>query len=213
MARKVVLIVSAMALFSVVSVAAVSGVAGAASYHPVLPGNVTCNPSGGVWSGRVTFTPPLMNGGIANKEKIVVKATLGNTTSPCVTNAGFVAIGAIAGKIKVKDPGTANNCATIFGGSALPPAVLASAFKLVWTSPPGAPTNWTQPSFFSVVGSVTGSNIAISAGSIAGSFTPGTPSATLSDANWPGATGAVATGCASSTGLSALTLSTSSGAW
>jgi len=213
MARKVVLAVSAIALLSLVSVASLSGVAGAAINHPILPGTVTCNPSGGVWNGRVTFNPPLMNGGSANKEKIVVKATLGNTASACVTTAGFVALGAIVGKIKIVDPGTANNCATIFSGVALPASQPASQFEMTWSSPPGAPTHWTQPSAFTIIGSATSTNIAFTNGSLAGSFVPATPSATLSDSNWPGASGTVATGCASSTGLSSLTLSTSSGAW
>ncbi len=213
MARKTILILASV-LPSLLLVAAGSSVAQAAR-NPVLPGTVACSPVGGVWTGTIRFVPPLINGGVANNEKMIIKAKLGNTTSPCVTTAGFVALGTIKGKLKFHIPGAANNCATIFSGLALPAPALASKFKIKWTTPAGStPTTWTQPGPFVVTGALALNNITITGGAVAGSFTPfALQSATLSDATWPGAAGAVATGCAAPGGLAALTLSTSSGTW
>jgi hypothetical protein len=214
MTRKTMLILAATALPSLFVVASASNVAQAASNPVNLPGTVTCSPSGGVWSGVITFAPPLMNGGTANTEVFTVKAALGNTASPCVGTAGFVAIGSIAGKLKFSIPGSANNCATIFSGVTLP-APTGGRFKMIWTTPAGGnPTKWTNAPTFLVTGAASLADIVVKRGAVAGSFTPfGAPKATLSDANWPGASGAVSTGCASSTGLGSLTLSTSSGKW
>jgi hypothetical protein len=106
-----------------------------------------------------------------------------------------------------------NNCTTIFGGGTLTPTV--AAFKIKWVNPAGAPTLWIPPAF-SVVGSP--SAITITGGAVTGSFAPyATPNATLADPSWPGASGAVATGCATSTGLSSLSINApsalSSGTW
>lgn len=190
-----------------------SGRAGALIDPTNIPGNVTCTPSGGVWSGLILFSPPLMNGGTASTETMIVKAGLGNTASPCHVNTGIVALGEIVGKITFHISGSANNCATIFSGSVLPAPT--GKFKLVWTTPGGAnPTKWTQPSAFKVTGAAGLSYINITHGTVTGSFSPlAVPKAQLSDANWPGATGAVATGCASTGGLASLTLSTSKGKW
>jgi hypothetical protein len=214
MARKTVLILAATALASLFVVTAASSVAQAVSNPVNLPGVVTCSPSGGVWSGAIAFSPPLMYGGTANTETFTVQATLGNTTSACVTTPGFPALGTIVGKLKFNIPGAANNCATIFSGVALP-APTGGKFKMTWTTPAGGnPTKWTKPPAFSVTGAATLADIVVKGGAVAGSFTPfGTPKASLSDANWPGASGAVSTGCSSSTGLGSLTLSTSSGKW
>ncbi len=183
--------------------------------NPVLLGSVTCNAANGVWSGRVVFGPPLKNGGNANVEKIKVVARLGNTASPCLTNSGTIEIGRIVGKLIVNNPGTANNCATIFSGVALPaPIAPPSKFKMTWLTPAGTPTTWKPPGPFVVVGSAGLNNITINGGAVTGSFSPiPGPTATLSDANWPGLAGAVATGCASPGGLRSLTLGTSSGTW
>ncbi len=211
MARKTVLILAAAALPSLFVVSVASSVAQAASNPVNFPGTVSCNQSSGIWSGAITFSPPLMNGGTASTEIFTVKAVLGNTGSPCVTTAGFVALGTIAGKLKLSIPGSANNCATIFSGVTLP-APTGGKFKMAWTSPAGGnPTKWTNAPPFSVTGAVTQADIVVKSGTVAGSFTPfANPKATLSDANWPGA---VAAGCASLGGLGSLTLSTSSGKW
>jgi hypothetical protein len=166
---------------------------------------VSCSPSHGVWNGIIAFSPALKNGGTANTETMIVKASLGNTGSPCVTSAGTIALGSIAGTLKFNIAGSANNCATIFSGTALP-APTPGKFKLTWTTPAGGnPTNWTQAPPLVVKGAITNSKIAITGGKATGSYPDPAPKATLSDA--------VATGCASSTGLSSLTLSTSSGKW
>lgn len=215
MVRKLIVIVSASALLSLLSVAAGTAVAQADSNPTVLHGKVTCTPSDGVWNGAVRFVPPLMNGGTANTEELVVQAALGNSASPCITTAGIVVLGTIAGTLTFNIPGTANNCATIFSGIALPGPTAASKFKMTWTTPAGStPTKWTQPSAFSVTGAANSSGIAIKHGMVTGSFAPlPGPKATLSDANWPGVAGAVATGCAATGGLASLTLSTSTGKW
>jgi hypothetical protein len=216
MARKIVLILAATALPSLLIVAAESGVANAASNPTNLPGNVTCSPAGGVWSGAITFTPPLLNGGTSSTEVFTVQATLGNSASFCVAPSVTVPVlGTIVGKLKFSIPGNANNCATIFSGVTLPAPAAGSKFKMTWTTPAGSnPTKWTQPTAFKVTGAANSSGIAIKHGTVAGSFTPfAAPKATLSDATWPGLAGAVATGCASAGGLASLTLSTSSGKW
>jgi hypothetical protein len=214
MARKMAVLVATATLSVSILLVAGIGTAGAVWNPPPLPGTVTCNPSGGVWSGVITFAPPLKNGGAASSEVFKIKATLGNTASACVTTAGFVALGKIKGVIKYTDPGTANNCATMFSGAALPSPVLPSKLKMKWTSPVGAPTKWTQLPHFVITGAANNSDITITGGAVAGSFTPfAGPTATLSDSTWPGVAGAVATGCASAGGLAALTLGTSSGSW
>jgi len=215
MARKTVLILASLVLPSLLLVTVGSGVANAARTNPVLPGSVTCNAANGVWAGRIIFSPPLLNGGSANIEKIKVAARLGNTASPCLTGFGTPQIGRIVGKLLVNDPGTANNCATIFGGVPLPaPMAPPSKFKLHWTTPAGSPTTWMPPGPFVVTGSAGLNDITINGAAVTGSFSPFVgPTATLSDANWPGAGGAVATGCASTGGLHVLTLGTSSGSW
>ncbi len=191
-----------------------SGPAGALLDGTNIPGTVTCTPTHGVWNGVVTFSPPLMNGGTANSETMTVKAALGNTASPCVTSAGVIALGSIHGKMTFSIPGSANNCAAIFSGSLLP-AASPGKFKLTWTAPAGAnPTKWTQPSAFQVTGAASFAHINVTHGSVTGSFNAlAVPKVQLSATNWPGATGAVATGCASSTGLATLTLGTSKGKW
>ncbi len=190
-----------------------SGRAGALIDPINIPGHVTCTPAAGVWNGVVLFNPPLMNGGTASTETMTVKAALGNTASPCHANTGIVVLGAIAGKITFHIPGSANNCATIFSGSVLPAP--SGSFKMVWSTPAGAnPTKWTQPSAFKVTGAASLSYINLTHGTVTGSFSPlAVPKAQLSDANWPGASGAVSTGCAATGGLGSLTLSTSKGKW
>jgi len=208
------MISTAVALSTLVSIPVGIGVAGATVFPVNRPGTVTCTPSAGVWNGVITFSPPLMNGGTANAETMTVKAVLGNTASPCVTSAGTIALGSIVGSLKFTIAGSTNNCATIFSGSALPAPAPASKFKLTWSAPAGSnPTNWTQPSSFKVVGAVTLAHIVITKGAATGSYASATPKASLSNSNWPGASGAVATGCASTTGLSSLTLGTSAGKW
>jgi hypothetical protein len=216
MARKIVLILSAFVLPSFLFIALESGAASAVSNGVNQPGQVTCSPAHGVWTGTIRFVPPLMNGGTANKEKFVINATLGNSASPCVTTAGTVALGTIKGLLKFHIPGSANNCATIFSGAALPaPVGVNSRFQIIWSTPPGSnPTNWKQLPPFVVTGSAGLNDITISGGKVTGSYSPYPPAnATLSDTNWPGASGAVATGCASTGGLASLTLSTSAGTW
>jgi len=216
MTRKAFLILAATALPSLLLVTVGSSVAQAVP-APVLIGFATCSPAGGVWHGKISFVPPLKNGGTANNEKMVIAATLGNTGSLCVPSSGVVLLGKITGKLKFHIPGSANKCATIFSGAALPTPVGASKFKLTWNPPAGStPTHWTQPvgSPFVVTGALAMNDIAITGGSVAGSFAPyANPTATLSDTTWPGLAGAVATGCASAAGLGGLTLSTSTGTW
>jgi hypothetical protein len=155
-----------------------------------------------------------MNGGTATTETMVVTASLGNTASPCVTTSGTIALGTITGQMTFNISGGANNCATIFSGIPLP-APSPGKFKMTWTTPTGGnPTKWIQPGPFSVKGAATLAQIKITGGTVTGSFTPfGAPKAVLSDTNWPGASGAVATGCSSSAGLASLTLGTSKGKW
>lgn len=214
MARKTLLVCSTTALLCLISISVASNVAQAVSFPVNLPGTVTCSPAGGVWSGIISFTPPLMNGGTSSTEKMIVKAGLGNTGSPCIGTAGFVALGSIAGTLTFNIPGSANNCATIFSGVTLP-APAPGKFKMTWTSPAGGnPTLWTQLPAFKVTGAANMADIVIKKAKVTGSFTPfAAPKATLSDANWPGLAGAVATGCASAGGLATLTLSTSTGKW
>lgn len=184
--------------------------AGAAiTYPPVLPGVVTCNQTSGVWSGTITFSPPLFNAGAATAEKMIVKATLGNTASPCVTNAGTANLGSIKGTL-IFTGSHANKCSKVFSGLSRVPTP-TSKFKLKWTAPPGAPTPWTQPSSFSVVGAPGMTSLTVTGGMVTGSFAPyATPNAVLSDSNW---STAVPLGCSSTTGLASLTLGTSAGTW
>ena len=213
MARKLLRILALTALTSVLLVAVEPGVAHANPAGVNLPGKVRCSATHGAWNGLISFTPPLMNGGTASTETMIVKAALGSTTNPCVTTTHLQVLGAIAGKLTFSIPGSANNCATIFSGIALPAPV--GKFKMTWTSPVNSnPTKWTQASAFSVTGAAALTSITVKNGTVAGSFSPfATPKATLSDANWPGASGTVATGCASPGGLASRTLATSTGPW
>ena len=216
MSRRILVVLAAAVLPALVLVTVGSGVAGAVTNPVILPGNVTCSTAGGVWTGYVTFSPPLKNGGTSNNEELIVKAALGSTATPCVTTGGFVAIGVIAGQLRFHIPGTANNCATIFSGSALPTPTNTTAapprFKIKWTTPSGSdPTKWKQPAPFVVTGAAAMTSIAINGGTASLSFTPyALPTATLSNSNWPAA---VAAGCSSAGGLGNLTLSTSTGTW
>jgi hypothetical protein len=213
MIRKAVLILAAVALPSLLSVSVEAGVAQA---MPVFPGNVTCsNASGGPWSGAITFTPPLKNGGTATTETFKVVAKLGSSTNPCVTsttNPGHV-VGLIKGKLKFTTSGGANACTTIFSGSALSAPVGAiSKFTLKWLLPAGAPTHWVHTAPFVVTGALAQNQITVTGGTVAtASFAPyPTPNATLSGAGWPAT---VTAGCASAAGLSSLTLNQSAGTW
>jgi hypothetical protein len=212
MRRKCILIVTAVALSSLVSIPIGVGVAGATSFPVNQPGTVTCTSAHGVWSGLIAFSPPLFNGGTSSTETMIIKSDLGNTASPCVTSAGTVALGTITGKLTFTIAGNANNCATIFSGTALPSPASTDKLKMTWSTPSGSnPTKWTQPSAFKVTGSAGSSDIVIKLGTVSGSYTPfANPKATLSDSGWPGT---VASSCASTTGLSSLTLATSSGKW
>lgn len=210
MFRKSVLVLAAAGLSATFMVAAV-GTANAQVVNPNLPGTVACAPAHGVWNGVISFSPPLMSGGTANTEVMSVKATLGSTSNPCLGNTGIVAIGTIAGKIKLAIAGSANDCNTIFSGSAITPA--NAKFKMVWSTPGGAsPTVWQQLPHFKLKGAASFAKLNLTLGAITGSFAP-LPSpggASFQDANW---TTAVPTGCSSSTGLGSLTLSTSKGKW
>jgi hypothetical protein len=176
---------------------------------PILPGTVTCNQSQGVWSGAIQFNPPLFSNGTATTETMIVRATLGNSASPCVTTAGFVATGSILGKITFTGA-KANRCSKVFNGLSRVP-ISTSKFKLTWSTPPGAPTVWKPPPPFSFVGALGMTSLTVTGGKVTGSFSPyATPTATLSDSNWATV---IPTGCASTAGVSSLTLSTSSGTW
>jgi hypothetical protein len=188
---------------------------GVAQANPVFPGLVTCNAASGTWSGSVTFSPPLFNGGTATHEVVTLVAKLGNTASPCLTTstppAGSKVIGFIKGKAKFAGAG-ANDCATVFSGSSNVPVV--AKFLMKWLSPPGAPTHWKQPPAFSFVGALSMASITITGGKVTGSFHPDTTAtAVLSAPTWPGLTGDVNTGCTSTTGLHSLNLSSSTGTW
>ena len=213
MIRKTLLILAAAALPSLLLISVESGVAQA---NPIFPGNVTCSlASGGNWSGSITFTPPLKNGGTATTETFKVIAKLGSGTNPCVTsttNPGHV-VGLIKGKLKFTTSGGANDCNAIFSGSALPAPVGAiSKFNLRWLAPPGAPTHWVHPAPFVVTGALAKNNITVNGGTVAAvSFVPyPTPNATLSGTGWPAT---VAAGCASAGGLTSLPLDQSLGTW
>src|ERR1700722_593212 len=211
MARRILLFVSTATLLSLVSLSIVSNVAQASTSPVNFPGTVKCNATSGAWNGVIRFTPALMNGGTASTETMVIKAALGNSASPCITTSGTIALGTISGTLKFNIAGSANNCATIFSGAALP-APTPGSLKMIWTTPGGGnPTLWTQTPNFNIKGAASMANIVIKNAKVTGSFTPfGAPKATLSDSNW---TAAVPAGCASSTGLSSLTLFPSSGKW
>ena len=155
-----------------------------------------------------------MNGGTASTETMKVKAALGNTGSPVPRQHRHRGAGVDRREDDFQHPGQRKQRATIFSGSLLP-APSPGNFKMTWTTPAGAnPTKWTQPSPFKVTGAASFSYINITHGTVTGSFSPlAVPKAQLSAANWPGSTGAVATGCASVTGLASLTLGTSKGKW
>jgi hypothetical protein len=212
MARKTVLILATVGV-SLLLLVTVKGATASAIYNPTpFPGTVTCNTASGVWNGAISFSPALFNGGTAASETMIIKATLGNSASPCITTSGIVVTGVISGKLQFNISGSANNCATIFSGVALPAPVAASQIKIQWTTPAGgSPTVWKQPSNFSVTGAAGLNKITIKHGTVTGSFAPfANPKAVLSDTGWPTA---VASGCGSSTGLSNLSLGTSSGKW
>ena len=171
MYRRILPVLAAALLPTLFLVTVGSGAAEAVVNPVVLSGNVTCSTAGGVWNGLVTFSPALKNGGTSNHEEIVVKAVLGNTTSPCVTTPGFAAIGAIAGQLRFHIPGTANNCSTVFSGSALPTPTNTTAapprFKIKWSTPSGsAATKWKQPANFVVTGALAQTSITINGGTV-----------------------------------------------
>jgi hypothetical protein len=204
MTRKVVYSLTALALPLLLVVTVGSGVAQA---MPVLPGHVMCG--SGSWNGSIRFSPPLKAAGVSGTETFTIVAKLGNSANSCPTTTGVVETGLIKGKLKFTG-NNANRCSTVFSGVARTP-VPASKFALHWFSPPGAPTHWKQPLPFSVVGAVAMTNIAITGGTVTGSFAPfATPSATLSDSTW---SASIPPSCASAAGLSSLSLGTASGAW
>jgi hypothetical protein len=212
MGRRIGFTTAAVVLPVLLLLAFDSGVAWA---HPTFHGTVTCNAGSGVWNGSVTFSPPLMTGGTATHETITVTAKLGNTASPCLTSstppAGSKVLGLIQGAAKFTGAG-ANNCATVFSGSSNVPA--AAQFLIKWLTPHGAPTHWRQLPTFSFVGAASLASLTITGGKVTGSFAPyGNPIATLSGPTWPGASGLVSVGCTSTTGLSSLPLTSSSGTW
>ena len=216
MARKVLFVLAAAALPSVLMVTVESGVARAGVIFPVIqPGSVTCANN---WTGTITFTPPLRTGGNALSEVFTVKATLGNTAAPCATTAGTAELGTIRGKLKfvIPAPGGANNCAIVFGGGSRVP-VPASRLRLTWLAP-GAPSVWRQLPAFSVVGTLGApSTLAITGGKVIGSFAsppPPPPTASLSGALAAWAAAAITGPCGTAAGLGSLPLSApSTGTW
>jgi len=213
--RKLALLAVGMVLSPIFGLAVAPGIASAI---PIYHGTVTCDFANGAWGGVVKFSPPLRNGGVSTHEVVTLKAGFAGsstgTTGGCLTSMtpppGNVVGGAIAGKMKFVGAGS-NNCSTLFP-STLAPSI--AAFKIKWLVPHGAPTLWTSPT--SVAFSTAA--ITISGGAVAGSFAPyATPTATLADPSWPGLAGAIATGCATSAGLSGLTITSpsvnSTGTW
>jgi hypothetical protein len=212
MAKKVTSLFGAVAISSLLLVASQAGLASASVVNPIiLPGFVKCIPAHGVWNGLISFQPPLMNGGTATTETIVVKATLGNTGNLCAASTGIAVVGAISGILAYNIAG-ANNCATLFSGIAITPLAAASKLTMTWSVPAGsAATKWMQPGNFKLKGPVAMNKLNLTGGGLAGSFhTYPTPASVFTDAGWPAT---ILAGCASAGGLGSLTLSGSKGAW
>ena len=152
------------------------GVGAAIPFPSPLAGVVTCNQTMGVWGGTIQFSPPIINGGTATTEKMVVRASLGNSASPCVTTSGIAVTGKIKGTLIFSGSG-ANKCSKVFNGLSRVPTS-TSIFKLKWLVPPGSPTLWTQPPAFSVVGAPSMTSLTVTGGKVTGSFSPyATPNA------------------------------------
>lgn len=213
MARRLVSLVVAALLPLVALVTVESGTAGA---QPPLPGIVSCKSI----TGTITFTPSLRNGGTSPFEVFTIHATLGSTTNPCMTNVGITERGSLVGYLVfVTPPPThANACATYFSAPPPPVKALVGYFSLHWVTPPGASTTWygfglNPLSVLFAPGLVSAT---ISGGLLSGSFTgppPPVPMLTIGSGTlWPGA---ILAGCASSTGLSSLPISSppSFGIW
>ncbi len=213
MIRKVLVVLAVTALPLLLLVTVKPGVASA---NTLLPGSVTCNPSGGAWSGGsavVTFSPPLLSGGVASHETVTVGGSFSvkfGPSSPCGASALSppTVLGALQGKLKFHTV-DANSCSTIFSGNPLTPTT-PSKFTMKWFDPNGVPTVWKKPSTMSVTGAANMTDMTITGGKLTGSFASyPTPNVTLSDTSWTPAN----IGAACSGGLSSLTLGTSSGAW
>ena len=71
--------------------------------------------------------PHLKTGGVSPTEVFTITATLGTTTSPCVTSFGNPQLGKIKGKLKFMSTGGANKCSTVFSGSAITPTPRANS--------------------------------------------------------------------------------------
>jgi hypothetical protein len=93
----------AVALVSVLAIPV--GGAGAETDNIVGVGNPVC---AGTWTGKITFAPPLKNGGVAPTEKVSIKAK----AKPCVGGAPVPVKGALSGTEVINAPG-ANNCALL----------------------------------------------------------------------------------------------------
>jgi hypothetical protein len=164
MAKKFASLFGAVAISSLLLVASQAGLASAAVNPIVLAGYVTCTPAHGAWNGTITFQPPLMTGGTATSETMVVKATLGNTANQCVASTGIAVIGAISGILAYNIAG-ANNCATVFSGTAITPLAGTSKLTMAWSSPAGsAPTKWKQPGNFKLKGPVARTKLTLTGG-------------------------------------------------
>ncbi len=102
-----------MAAAMVLVVAIPVGLASAQTNNVVGVGITNC---AGAWTGKITFAPPLRNGGVAVSETVRIKAK----AKPCVGGVPLPAKGALSGSATVNAAG-ANNCALLLP---LPPAAV-----------------------------------------------------------------------------------------
>jgi len=116
MTRRSVLLMAA-ALVSVLAIPV--GGAGAQTDNVIGTGNPTCT---GAWSGKITFAPPLKNGGVATGEKATIKAT----AKPCTSGVPVPTKGTLSGTEVITGAG-ANNCALL-----LPPPPAAVTIAFAW---------------------------------------------------------------------------------
>ncbi len=128
---------TAAALVAVVAIPV--GVASGAHLNGVNgTGITTCANN---WTGKLTFTPRLKNGGSATTETVGIKAV----AKPCAAGAPTPTLGKISGRGIISGAG-ANDCLIIFAGGGVFPFSPSFAERISWAPGGINPSGVTFPS-------------------------------------------------------------------
>jgi hypothetical protein len=166
MMRRTVAVMAAVVVSLLVIPVGVASARLLARSDPLGIGVTTC---AGHWTGKLTFHPALVNGGVATSELV----TLSAVAKTCTGGAPTPAKGIVTGKGVIAGAG-ANNCLTAFAGGGTFPFTTAGFVEVIKWHPTSISVS--RPNYPSLTESNTADppyvNLLFNAGTVAGSYSP-----------------------------------------